>query len=176
MIKCPYALVVVQGGGECARMLCAAIEGVESKDGNVSTSRAGCRDASGRGGVVEDGSVGDASRVDGWWCQETRPMRAQHAASLRNRKLLAGSTNQANEAPGCSVAGEWLCWGWRRGLHPQICGFEACKGTMACSSGMLLPKTNADDTDAEALRLLSQLRVSDHQETSLECGARPSLR
>lgn len=61
MIKCPYALVVVQGGGECARMLCAAIEGGESKDGNVSTSRAGCRDASGK-------RCGGGRRL-GWRCQ-----------------------------------------------------------------------------------------------------------
>lgn len=49
------------------------------------------------------------------------------------------------------------------GCIPKICGFEACKGTMACSSGMLLPKTNANDTNAGALRLLSQPRVGDHK-------------
>jgi hypothetical protein len=91
--------------------------------------------------VMQSGGCGVSVCV---CCQETpmRPMGAQHAARERNGTFLAGSANQG-EAVGAGADG--LCRGWAEAGQLQlqqrlpICGFEACRGTMACSSQMAAP-------------------------------------
>jgi hypothetical protein len=87
---------------------------------------------------------------------------AQHAARLRSGSFLVGSANQRWQPPAPRVAVEWLCRGLTEGcLRPEICGLEACRGTMACSSGMLPPKPVQLQDDTE--RCVPASRVGDHK-------------
>jgi hypothetical protein len=82
---------------------------------------------------------------------------------------LVGSANQMWQSPAPRVAVEWLCRMRAEGcLRPEICGLEACRGTMACSLGMLPPKP------VQLKRCIAASRAGDHKETScVACGSRP---
>jgi hypothetical protein len=106
-----------------------------------------------------------------WWCQETQPRGARHAARL---SFLLGRPIRGGEvcmAGGRSMAESGLVEGLLLAACSEyVCGLEACRGTMACSGRVLRSETNADDTEAGAL---SQPRV-ERPETS-ERAARGDL-